>query len=165
MWGGRATHVLGTVVVNLRGASGNTPYWVLLLVYVGYCFWLCCASSNTLYWLLLVYEGHRTTHFTGYCYGLWEVSGSTHYWASLGLMWGAFFRNCFSEYPLTNKITWHCFPVSQLTSTNVPQSDKSHIHKFAPSPYRPEASPLYRILLQRLIQHLWGIGGAPGTLH
>jgi hypothetical protein len=26
------THVLGIVVVNLRGASGNTLYWVLLLV-------------------------------------------------------------------------------------------------------------------------------------
>jgi hypothetical protein len=26
-------------------------------------------------------------------------------------------RNCWSEYPLTNKITWHCFPVSQLTQT------------------------------------------------
>jgi hypothetical protein len=39
----------------------------LLLVYVGYCCWLCCASGNTLYWLLLlVYEGPRTTHFTGY---------------------------------------------------------------------------------------------------
>jgi hypothetical protein len=30
--GRRATHVLGVVVVYLRGASGNTLYWVLLLV-------------------------------------------------------------------------------------------------------------------------------------
>jgi hypothetical protein len=91
---------------------------------------LCCASGNTLCWLLLlVYEGPRTTHFTGYCCGLCEPSGNTRYWASLGLMWGAFkiifLKNSSrkvsvsvsppkSEYPLTNKITWHCFPVSQL---------------------------------------------------
>jgi hypothetical protein len=30
------------------------------------------------------------------------------------------------------------FPVSQLNSTNMPQSDKSHIHKLAPFPNRPE---------------------------
>jgi hypothetical protein len=44
--GPRATHLLGIVVVCLRGASGNTLYWVLLL---------------------LTYAGHRGTHFTGYC--------------------------------------------------------------------------------------------------
>jgi hypothetical protein len=31
--GPRVTHVrLGIVVVNLRGASGKTPYWILLMV-------------------------------------------------------------------------------------------------------------------------------------
>jgi hypothetical protein len=35
-------------IVGLCGASGNTLYWVLLLVDVGYCCWLCCASGNTL---------------------------------------------------------------------------------------------------------------------
>jgi hypothetical protein len=39
---------------------------------------------------LLVYEGHRTTHFTWYCCGLCDVLGNTLYWSSLGLMWGAF---------------------------------------------------------------------------
>jgi hypothetical protein len=56
--GHRATRVLGIVVVNLSGASGNT---------------LCCWSDvgpagNTLYWvLLLVYVGARVTHFSAYC--------------------------------------------------------------------------------------------------
>jgi hypothetical protein len=30
--GPRVTHVLGIVVVNLRGALGNALFWVLLLV-------------------------------------------------------------------------------------------------------------------------------------
>jgi hypothetical protein len=76
-------------------ASGNTLYWVLLLVYVG-------ASGDTLYWvllwvylglhlvLLLVYEGPRDKHLTGYCCGLCEASGNTPYWTSLGLMWAVF---------------------------------------------------------------------------
>jgi hypothetical protein len=65
---------LGNVVVSLCGASGNTPYRVLLLVYVG----------------------RRATHFTGYCclvyvglgqhtllgivVGLCGALGNTHYW-------------------------------------------------------------------------------------
>jgi hypothetical protein len=128
--------------------------------FTGYCCWLCCASGNTLYWLLLLaYEGPRTTHFAGYCCGLWEVLGNTHYWASLGLIWCAFIngfkiilflnniRNVtflLSPPKLLKRISlhkqnhMHCFPVSQLTSTNVPQSDKSHIHKFLPFPNRPE---------------------------
>jgi hypothetical protein len=112
--GPRVTHVLGIVVVNLRGTSGNTLYRVLLLVYVpretpfrvlllvnvgprathviGYCRYLYyVAPRATLYWLLLlVYEGPRTTHFTGYCRGSCEALGNTLYWASLGLMWGTF---------------------------------------------------------------------------
>jgi hypothetical protein len=96
MWGLGQHNLLGIVVGTLLathytwcwlcGASGNIFYWVG--VYVGYCSWLCCASGNTLYWvLLLVYEGHRTTHFTGYCCGLCEVSGNTLYWTSLGHQW------------------------------------------------------------------------------
>jgi hypothetical protein len=39
--------------------------------------------GNTPYWLLLlVYEGPRTTHFAGYCCGLWEVLDNTRHWAS-----------------------------------------------------------------------------------
>jgi hypothetical protein len=52
-----ATRVLGIVVVNLRGASGNTLYWVLrqhtlLGIVVG----LCGASGNILYWVLRVVD-------------------------------------------------------------------------------------------------------------
>jgi hypothetical protein len=74
MWAGglgQHVHVLGIVVVNLRGASGNTLYWVLLLVYV---------PRATHYWvLLLVYVGPRATHFTGYCCGLCKVLGNIPY--------------------------------------------------------------------------------------
>jgi hypothetical protein len=78
-------HTLLGIVVGLC-ASGNT----LLGIAVG----LCGASGNTPYWaLLLVYEGSRTTHFTRYCLGLYEVSGSTLCWASLGLMYAAFIKD------------------------------------------------------------------------
>jgi hypothetical protein len=51
---GRATHVLGIVVVNLRGALGKTHYLVLLLAYVGpqathitgYCSWFMCLRQQ-----------------------------------------------------------------------------------------------------------------------
>jgi hypothetical protein len=122
---------------------GNTLYWVLLLVYVGYSCWLCCASGNRRYWLLLlVYEGPRTTHFTGYCCGLCEVSGNTLYWASLIIMsvcrlhqWvqNTIFLKIsnsgkvevsvsayWSEYPLAKKITVTASWFTKLTSTNVP---------------------------------------------
>jgi hypothetical protein len=100
------------VVVSLCGASGNTLYWVLLLVYVGawathftgYCCWftwglgqhtllgivvgLHGALGNTLYWvLLLVYMGPRATHFI--VDGLCEVSDNTLHWASLFVCYGS----------------------------------------------------------------------------
>jgi hypothetical protein len=62
-------------VVGLCGASGNTLYWVLLLVYVGpratrtllgVVDWFTWDSGNAHYWvLLLVYVGPWATHFTG----------------------------------------------------------------------------------------------------
>jgi hypothetical protein len=65
--GPHATHLLGIVVVSLRGASGNTLYWVLLLAYAGprgthltgYCCWFDV--------------GLRATHFNGYRF--WFMSG------------------------------------------------------------------------------------------
>jgi hypothetical protein len=107
------TLVLGIVVVNLRGASGNTLYWVLLL------FW-CGASGNTFYWvlmlvyvpratlywvLLLVYVGPWATHFTGWVLllvmlrlgqhillaivvSLWGALDNTPYWVLLLVMRG-----------------------------------------------------------------------------
>jgi hypothetical protein len=89
--GPRVTHVLGIVVVNLRGASGKTAYWVLLLVldvrprvrhFTGYCCWLMwglgqhtlpgivvglCASGNTLLDIVVGYVAPLATHITGYC--------------------------------------------------------------------------------------------------
>jgi hypothetical protein len=89
MWGLGQDTLLG-IVVGLCGASGNTFYWVLLLVYVGpqathftgYCCWFMwglgqhtllgivvglCASGNTsLGFALLVYVEPQATHFTGY---------------------------------------------------------------------------------------------------
>jgi hypothetical protein len=106
-----ATHLLD-IVVGLCGSSGNTLYWVLLLVYVGprethftgYCCWftwglgqdtllgivvgLRGASGNILYWiLLLVYVGPLATHFI--FVGLYEVSDNTLYWASLFVCYGS----------------------------------------------------------------------------
>jgi hypothetical protein len=123
-------HILLGIVVGLC-ASDNT-FWVLLLAWG--------ASDNTLYWALL-----------------WVMRGFEKHTllCIMGLMWGAFINgfkiiylikiiensNCRFPYLLRNcwnQITCHCFPVSQLTSTNEPQSDKSHIHKLAPSPNRPE---------------------------
>jgi hypothetical protein len=64
MWGLRQHTLLG-LVVDLRGASGNTHYWVLLLVYVG----------------------PLATHFI--VVGLYEVSDNTLYWASLFICYGS----------------------------------------------------------------------------
>jgi hypothetical protein len=100
---GLGQHTLLGIDLGLRGASGNTLYWVLLLVYVGlgntrytgYCCWftwglgqhtllgivgLRGASDNTLYWvLLLAYVWPRATHFIGYCW--WFMWGplATHF--------------------------------------------------------------------------------------
>jgi hypothetical protein len=83
MWG-HGQHTLLGIVVGLCGASGNTLYWVLLLVYMGprathitgYCCWfmwglgqhtllnivvdLCGASGNTLYfcWVIQSFGQH-----------------------------------------------------------------------------------------------------------
>jgi hypothetical protein len=76
--GPRVTHILGIVVVNLRGALGNTLYWVLLLVW-------CEASGKTHYWvLLLVYVGPRATLYWVLVY----VPRATLYWVLLWFMWG-----------------------------------------------------------------------------
>jgi hypothetical protein len=119
--------------------------------FTDYCCWFTRGlGRHTLLGIVVGYARFWATHFTG------------HHKSDI---WGAFIdgfkiipflnnsrkvevsvpyllRNCWSEYPLTNQITWHCFPVSQLTSTNVPQSDKSHIHKLAPSP-KPSGGRVY----------------------
>jgi hypothetical protein len=97
MWGLRQHTLLGVVVglcasgntllgitVGLCGTSGNTLYWVLLLVM------LRLGQHTLLALLLLVYEGPRTTHFTDSIVVGYARFGATLYWASLGLMWGAF---------------------------------------------------------------------------
>jgi hypothetical protein len=78
------------------------------------------------------------THFTGHhrsdMWGAFKIIPFLNNSRKVEVSVPYLLRNCWSEYPLTNKITWYCFPISQLTSTNVPQSDKSHIHKLSPSP-------------------------------
>jgi hypothetical protein len=73
--GPRVTHVLGIVVVNLSGASGNTLYWVLLLgprqdTLLGIVVGSCEASGNTLTgyccWFMCLGQ-----HFTGFCWFMW----------------------------------------------------------------------------------------------
>jgi hypothetical protein len=92
MRGFRQHTLLGIII---RSDVGRIHQWVQnnlgKVGSVGFRIGLFGTSGNTLYWLLLlVNEGPRTTHFTGYCCGLCEVSGNTFYWASLGLMWAAF---------------------------------------------------------------------------
>jgi hypothetical protein len=97
MWG-LGQHTLLGIVVGLCASA--TPYWVLMLVYVG----------------------PRARHFTGYCcWFMWGLGQHT----LLGIVVNVFM-----------------LLVSQLTSTNVPQSDKSHIHKLAPSP-KPSGGRVY----------------------
>jgi hypothetical protein len=104
--------LLGNAVVSLCGASGNTLYWILLLVYMGprathftgYCCWFmwglgqhtllgigvgsCGALGNTLYCILiLVYVGARATHFI--VVGFYEISDNTLNWASLFVCYGS----------------------------------------------------------------------------
>jgi hypothetical protein len=77
-------------IVGLCGASGSTPCWVLLMVYVWYCCWLCCASGkHTLLGIVVGLWGasDNTLYWVGL---LCNVSGNALYWASLGLMWAAF---------------------------------------------------------------------------
>jgi hypothetical protein len=91
------------IFVGLFGASGNTRYWLLLLVY----------------------EGPRTTHFTGYCCGLCEGSDNTLYRASLGLMWAAFingFKIIFKKKKIVEKSKCR-FPYAEV---NIP-SQKNHM--------------------------------------
>jgi hypothetical protein len=81
--GGALAHVPGYmyIVVSLRGVSGNTLYWVLLLIW-------CEASGNALYWvLLLVYVGPRATHFNGYCC-CFMCLGQHITWYCCWFMWG-----------------------------------------------------------------------------
>jgi hypothetical protein len=106
-------NIVGQInVFGSCGASGNTLYWILFLVYVGpwathltgHCCWftwdlgqhtllgivvgLRRASGNTLYWiLLLAYVGPLATHFI--VVGLCEVSDNTLYWASLSVCYGS----------------------------------------------------------------------------
>jgi hypothetical protein len=124
------------VVVNLRGASGNTLYWVLLLVWCG-------ASGKTLYWvLLLVYVGPRE-HITGYCCWLmWAsilASGNTLYWVLffamlhlgqhtlLGIVvgsWGA------SDNTLYWVLLWVMQGFGQHTLLGIIRSDVGHLHQW-----------------------------------
>jgi hypothetical protein len=71
--GPRVTHVLGIVVINLRGALGNTLYWVLLLGLSG-------ATGNTLLGIGLCVSGNT---LLGIAVGLCEASGNTLYWVLL----------------------------------------------------------------------------------
>jgi predicted alpha/beta hydrolase len=91
MWG-LGQHTLLGIVVGLRGASGNTLYWALLLVYVE-------PRQHTLLGIVLVYVGPLATHFTGYCcwfmwglgqhillgiaVGLFGASGNILHWVLL----------------------------------------------------------------------------------
>jgi hypothetical protein len=133
---GLGQHTLLGIVVGLCGASGNTLYWVLLLL------GLCRASGNTLYWVLLFgLCGPLATHITGYCcWFMWVLGRHT----LLGIVVGLHISSETAEAnnTLINKIMCHysLFPLfivslASLTSyTNLPQSDKSHIHKLAHSP-------------------------------
>jgi hypothetical protein len=80
MWG-LGQHTLLDIVAGLRGASGNTRYWVLLLGYVG-------PRATHFYWILLmVYVGLLAIHFI--VVGLCEDSDNTLYWASLFVCYGS----------------------------------------------------------------------------
>jgi hypothetical protein len=92
--GPRATHFTGYCCwfTKVCGASGNTLYWVLLLVYVGslhvgsrqhtslgIVVGSCGASGNTLYWVLFFgLRGPQATHITGYCcWSMWGLGQHT----------------------------------------------------------------------------------------
>jgi hypothetical protein len=98
---GFGQHNLLGIVVGLRGASGNTLYWVLLLVYVG----------------------PRATHFTGYCC-----------WFTWGLGQHTLLDIVVEYHKQNHMVPLPCSLINLLGPyTNLPQSDKSHIHKLAPS--------------------------------
>jgi hypothetical protein len=96
--GPRVTHVLGIVVVNLRGASGKTVYRVLLLVldvgpwvrhFIGCCCWFMWGlGQHTLLGIVVGYVAPLATHVTGYCFGVRGASDNTLYWVLLWVMRG-----------------------------------------------------------------------------
>jgi hypothetical protein len=144
---GLRQHTILGIVVGLCGVSGNTLYWVLLLVHVGsrathftvYCcwfmwglgqhtllgivFWFTWASGNTHYWvLLLVYVGPRATHFTGYCCWLtWGLGQHTF----LDLMWD--FSNGFKIIFFDEvEVSISVFPPKPLIKQITPSQTKSY---------------------------------------
>jgi hypothetical protein len=123
MWGlGQDT--LLAIVVGLRGLGQHT----LLGIVVGYArFW--------------------ATHFI---LGIIRSDvGRLHQWVQKNPFFSRKVEVSVSVSPkLLKQISPHkqnhmalCFPVSQL-ATNVPQSDKSHIHKLSPSP-KPSGGRVY----------------------
>jgi hypothetical protein len=135
MWG-LGQHTLLDIVVGLCGASGNTLYWVLLLVYAG-------LGQHTLLGIVVGLRGPRATHFTGYCcwlmWGLWQHTllllvyttfWTTHFTVRLLWVFSNGFKIIFKKIkvemsisispqkplkritPSQNKITWYHFPVS-----------------------------------------------------
>jgi hypothetical protein len=83
--GPRAPHLLGIVVISLRGASGNTLYWVLLLMWglgqhtsLGIVVGLCGASGNSLLILGIVVSLCALGNtLLGFAVGLCGASGNT----------------------------------------------------------------------------------------
>jgi hypothetical protein len=147
------------IAVGLCGASGNTLYWVLLLVMLrlgqhtllAIVVGLWGASDNTLYWVLLWVMrgfGHHTV------VGIIRSDvGRLHQWVQNNSFLNKSRKVGFrisSEIAEANIPHKHnhiaLFPcLLILTSTNVSQSDKSHIHKLAPSP-KPSGGREYAIV-------------------
>jgi hypothetical protein len=73
---GLKQHTMG-IVVGLCRVSGNTLYWVLLLVHVG------PRATNFTGYCFLVYVGLGQHTLLGIVVGLCGVSGNTLYWVLL----------------------------------------------------------------------------------
>jgi hypothetical protein len=108
------------------GASGKT---LLVVIVDGLCAWGLGqhtllgigASDNTLYWVSLwAMRG----------FGQHTLLGRPHQWVKKIIVEKSKCRCPYllrSGYPLTHKITWHCFPVSQLISTPVSQLTSTNV--------------------------------------
>jgi hypothetical protein len=116
MWG-LVHDTLLSIVVGFMWGNGQhfTGYWLMCLGqhFLDIAAGLCWASGNTLCWILLwAMRGFGQHTLLGI---IRSDVGHLHQWVLFlndSRKVEVLLRNCRNEYPLTNRITWHCFPVS-----------------------------------------------------
>jgi hypothetical protein len=97
-------HTLLAIVVGLWRTSDKTLYWVLLWVMRGF-------GQHTLLGIIRSDVGHLHQWVQNNPFFILVLVEKSK------CRFPYILRNGWSEYPLTNKITWHCFPVSQPLQT------------------------------------------------